>query len=253
MTQVKLGDKNIPFIYQGSELLYPNPVKDGLVLWYDFKGMKNNDLSKDVAKDLSGNGNDGVLQNFAYNSESGYNNGLNLDGVDDYINVPNFTQNTFNNSRIFTFGFTLSFKDTLKRGTILNIPSETSSTRLAVKTGEDKRIIVGRESPTRIGYKSELIETDIVNVYITINYEDIQDTNIFINGLKASLTETTVAADVYSFAQKNLTISYHGSDATMTNTSYMNNKLYSLKIYNRILNDQEIQHNYQLEKERWNL
>ena len=45
MTQVKLGDKNIPFIYQGNELLYPNPVKDGLVLWYDFKGMKNSDIS----------------------------------------------------------------------------------------------------------------------------------------------------------------------------------------------------------------
>ena len=39
MSQVKLGDKNIPFIYQGNELLYPNPVKDGLVLYYDMKAQ----------------------------------------------------------------------------------------------------------------------------------------------------------------------------------------------------------------------
>lgn len=253
MSQVKLGDKNIPFIYQGNDLLFPNPIKDGLLLWYDFKGMKNVDISKNVARDLSGNSNNGTLQNFNYTSDSGYNNGLNLDGIDDYITVPNFTQNTFNNSRIFTFGFTLSFKDNLKRGTILNIPSEVSSTRLAVKTGIDKRIIVGSESPTRFGYKSELIKTDIVNVYITVNYGDIQNTNIYINGVKSQLTETTLANDVYSFAQKNLTISYHGSDATMTDTSYMNNKLHSLKIYNRILTDAEIQHNYKLEKERWGL
>ena len=253
MSQIKLGDNNIPFVYRGNELLYPNPIKDGLVLWYDFKGMKNTDVNKSVARDLSGNINNGTLQNFNYTSDSGYNNGLNLDGIDDYINVPNFTQNTFNNSRVFTFGFTLSFKDNLKRGTILNIPSEVSSTRLAVKTELDKRIIVGREGPTRIGYKSELIKTDIANVYITLNYEDIQNTNIFINGVKSQLTETTLVRDVYSFPQKNLTISYHGSDSTMTDTSYMNNKLHSLKIYNRILTDTEIQQNYQLEKERWGL
>lgn len=253
MTQVKLGDKNIPFIYQGNELLYPNPVKDGLLLWYDFKGLKNSDVSKNVARDLSGNINNGTLQNFNYTSDSGYNNGLNLDGIDDYINVPNFTQNTFNNSRIFTFGFTLSFKDNLKRGAILNIPSESLDTRLVVKTGLDKTIIIGRKSTSNIGYKSELIKSNIVNVYITINYENIKNTNIFINGVKSQLTETTLDDDVYSYPLKNLTISYHGSDATLTNTSYMNNKLHSLKIYNRILTDTEIQHNYQLEKERWGL
>ena len=84
MSQVKLGDKNIPFIYQGNELLYPNPVKNGLILWYDFKGMKNSDVGKGIVRDLSGKGNNGTLQNFAYTNESGYNDGLKFDGVDDY-------------------------------------------------------------------------------------------------------------------------------------------------------------------------
>ena len=144
-------------------------------------------------------------------------------------------------------------KDNLKRGTILNIPSEISSERLAVKTGIDKRIIIGRESKPRIGYKSDFIENDIFNACITVNYENIQDVKIFINGVESPLTETKFASDVYSFPQKNLTISYHGSDVIQANSSYLNNKLYSLNIYNRILTDQEIQHNYNLEKERWGL
>lgn len=87
MSQVKLGDKNIPFIYQGNELLYPNPIKDGLVLWYDFKSMKNSDVSKNVARDLSGKGNNGTLKNFNYTNGSGYDNGLKFDNIDDIVSL----------------------------------------------------------------------------------------------------------------------------------------------------------------------
>ena len=109
MTQVKLGDKNIPFIYQGNELLYPNSVKDGLVLWYDFKGMKNSDVSKGIVGDLSGNGNNGTLNNFAYTSGSGYNSGLKFDGIDDVVNLinPLFNQGKENQNWTFSISFKL--------------------------------------------------------------------------------------------------------------------------------------------------
>ena len=54
--KMKFGSKDIPFVYKGDKLVYPNPIKDGLLLWYDFKGMRNTDTNKEVAKDLSGNG-----------------------------------------------------------------------------------------------------------------------------------------------------------------------------------------------------
>src|SRR5699024_10939576 len=70
-------------------LVYPNPVKDGLVLWYDFSGMTNTDHSRGTAYDLSRNGNHGTLQNFNYTAESGYgNNSLTFDGVDDSVSIP---------------------------------------------------------------------------------------------------------------------------------------------------------------------
>src|SRR5699024_10101965 len=83
---IKLGNTDIPFVFRGDELMYPNYVKDGLVLHYDFSGMSNSDESRGVAKDLSGNGNDGTLQNFNFTEESGYDkNKLIFDGVDDEI------------------------------------------------------------------------------------------------------------------------------------------------------------------------
>ena len=65
---MKFGSKDIPFVYKGDKLVYPNPIKDGLLLWYDFRGMRNTDATKEVAKDLSGNGNHGTLQNFNYST-----------------------------------------------------------------------------------------------------------------------------------------------------------------------------------------
>ena len=86
---MKFGSKDIPFVYKGDKLVYPNPIKDGLLLWYDFKGMRNTDTNKEVAKDLSGNGNDGTLTNFNFTEESGYkDNTLIFDGVDDSLTIP---------------------------------------------------------------------------------------------------------------------------------------------------------------------
>ena len=87
--KMKFGSKDIPFVYKGDKLVYPNPIKDGLLLWYDFKGMRNTDTNKEVAKDLSGNGNDGTLTNFNFTEESGYkDNTLVFDGVDDKLVIP---------------------------------------------------------------------------------------------------------------------------------------------------------------------
>lgn len=87
--KMKFGSKDIPFVYKGDKLVYPNPIKDGLLLWYDFKGMRNTDITKEVAKDLSGNGNDGTLTNFNFTEGSGYkDNTLVFDGVDDSLTIP---------------------------------------------------------------------------------------------------------------------------------------------------------------------
>lgn len=83
------GGENLPLVFKGDKLIYPNYVSEGLALHYDFSGMTNTNTNKEIATDLSGNGNDGQLQNFNFTEQSGYGkNRLLFDGVDDKLQIP---------------------------------------------------------------------------------------------------------------------------------------------------------------------
>lgn len=73
------------------EYLLPSeiPAPD---VYYDFtNGDNSKGKANNIIKDLSGNGNDAVAHNFAWNEESGYVEGrLKFDGVDDYISLDTF-------------------------------------------------------------------------------------------------------------------------------------------------------------------
>lgn len=246
MTRVKLGDKNIPFIYQGNELLYPNPVKDGLVLWYDFKGMMNNDVSKDVAKDLSGNGNNGVLQNFAYNSESGYNNGLNLDGVDDRILVGNNASITTLNLEV-TVEMSIIFKESpdFWRWLIGNVSDSAGSTGYALAfspTSTQRLTFIAGGTVLNTGY----LPAENEKMHLVGRIDKSNNISLFMNGVIIKSMQAIKKLDNSSLPVTIGKASYYQSPHAETN-------ILSTKVYNRELTDQEIQHNYQLEKERWGL
>ena len=240
MSQVKLGDKNIPFIYQGNELLYPNPVKDGLVLWYDFKGMKNSDVSKNVARDLSGKGNNGTLYNSAYNTvSSGYNDGLHFDGVDDYIEV----SNPLKQQELYKQNWTISVVVNVK-----NVYATNSIVR-GINRGLDIRGLSNvnkvlnfiSNDPSVYLYSSKTIENN-KKYHITCKFNYVnRENSIYING---ELDSKIIVSENYEPA---------GMSGILGISSQRNNTIYSLNIYNRALTDQEIQHNYKLKKERWGL
>lgn len=41
--------------YENGQLVYPNPIQNGLVLWYDMAGKRNTDADKETIEDFSGN------------------------------------------------------------------------------------------------------------------------------------------------------------------------------------------------------
>lgn len=247
MTQVKLGDKNIPFIHQGNELLYPNPVKDGLVLWYDFKGMKNIDTTKGVAKDLSGNDNDGTLQNFNYTSESGYNDGLNLDGIDDTLSI-GAKDSIINLNLEVTVEMSLMFKETpdLWRYLFGNMSDYFGNVGYALAyapqyNGESLTFIAGGTG-VDAGYKPK--ENDKIHIVGKIDKD--KNISIYLNGVKKNSLKATKNMNNSSLSVIIGKASYYPSPLLKSN-------IFSTKLYNRALSDQEIQHNYNLEKERWGL
>ena len=234
MTQVKLGDKNIPFIYQGNELLYPNPVKNGLVLWYDFKGMKNSDVNKNTAKDLSGNGNDGTLRNFNYTSNSGYNNGLKFDGIDDTIlNILNVNKTPINASN-------MSISMVLDSAKV-----QKSQYFMQVSLPDNKFFLLYRSSVDKLGYYNTSKENKYLNFVPETNEKFLFTLNI--NNKQVDLRVNNEKFG--TFEDKGL----DNIEVISLSTKSYNGTINSLKIYNRPLTENEIQKNTLLEKERWGL
>ena len=273
MSQVKLGDKNIPFIYQGNELLYPNPIKDGLILYYDFKGMKNSDVTKGITKDLSGN----TIQNaqhfnFLYDSQSGYNKGIKFDGIDDRIipiikynddSVSQLDMKKINNGQKFSVEITLKMTDKLiTQGSEIFMTSKTYG-RFWIQflkdnnTVDDNFIIStstyygneGGKSAFSYSKKEGYKYGDEFHIIVTIDKND--KLILYVNGVKKDeqpLNEITITTP-----QDEGLLVYLGQGQESNYYRRFEHELYSLKIYDRALTDKEVEQNYNLEKERWGL
>ena len=248
MSQVKLGDKNIPFIYQGNELLYPNPIKDGLVLWYDFKGMKNSDINKSVVKDISNKNNNGTVNNVVYNDSSGYSlKGLKFDGVDDFVEVK--SSSLLNNIKDeITISITLEFSDNAGswRWILSNNTDASATGGYGIAFNPSSSSTLSFRWGGQVLYSRYLPKKgDVVCLHFTGSV--IQKIlNIYTNGSKM---DTTTLTGIPKITNNNLLI----GKSAYNNSETLNAFIKSVKIYNRCLTDQEIQKDYNLEKERWGL
>lgn len=235
--ELRVGENKPAFIYEGSELVYPNPVKDGLVLWYDFSGRTNNDAERGMAEDLSGNGNHGTLQNFNYTAESGYGKtGLLFDGVDDVI-----LQDTLRSPNIATISATILYNENSNATQRDIIAWYTNVVLRVTKTG-DVMFIDKRKSPDRFTSISSFDSTLPVNIDVVVTPEDNE---IYINGVFSG----SLSPSETGLMGINNTLRF-GSFST---SSIYDGSLYSTKIYNRPLTAEEIAHNYAIEKERFGL
>ena len=241
MNTIKLGNTPMSFVYQGNELLYPNPVKDGLVLWYDFKGMKNTSTTKDVAKDLSGNENNGALQNFAYTSGSGYNDGLKFDNIDDEISTNVFLDKSFTLSLTLEMDFSadVQFFAGFDQQAFY-IRRNYNALHCSVYT--DKQVSA-TSGGNLLFYKMQ--QNNQTKVVITMTLDDNTKTlKLYGNDEKLSTVNTEISA-------KEVKLTKLGK--WVAGSTNLTGKILSAKAYNRALTDQEIQHNYKIEKERWGL
>ena len=242
MSQVKLGDKNIPFIYQGNEMLYPNPIKDGLILYYDMKATSNNSQYKDTLKDISGNNNDATLKNFNFTSESGYSDkGLKFDGVDDHIASVNSIKR---NSKDISIELNIGDIDKSKNWQYLVYLRDISTKQMSVLIHAGMLDVhIANSTTTQHAYYS----ISELNKHITVTLTGGADMtqNVYVDGNKVTLLTGQINSNISNFSNElNITKSYNDANKS---------SLKSIKLYDRILTDQEIQHNYKLEKERWGL
>lgn len=233
---IKIGDKKIDFVFQGNKVLYPNPIIDNLVLWYDFKSLNNTSFNKDIAKDLSNNS-DGTLRNFSYTDGSGYNNGLDFDGIDDYISLDIELGKNFTISLIVD---------------VENIPtnyilSSSSIYFFVRKNGYHLDLSLLNNGDRQEQFRATNFFIEFLNKKINISYVINSDDKKVYMYINESLYTTF---NMEKGARSNMKITGLG---IWRNNYFFKGSLYNFKVYDRPLDNQEIKHNYNLEKERWNL
>ncbi|WP_239704819.1 LamG domain-containing protein [Mammaliicoccus sp. E-M24] len=270
-----IGDKNIPFIYLGDNLVYPNPVKNGLLLWYDFSGKKNNDNGKDIIKDFSKRtSQEAQLFNFAYTKESGYaNKGIKFDGIDDRI-IPviknqdgtesQLDMKKINNGQKFSVEITVKMTDKLiTQGSEIFMTNKTYG-RFWIQflkdnnyTETDEFVISTSTYYGTEGGKSSLAYSkregykygDEFHIVSTLDKND--KLTLYVNGVKKEEKELKDINIVTP--QDNDYLVYLGQGNIDAYYRRFEHELYSLRVYDRVLSEEEVKYNYDIEKERLGL
>ena len=244
--ELRVGENKPAFIYEGSELVYPNPVKDGLVLWYDFSGRTNTDGQRGIAEDLSGNGNHGTLQNFNYTTESGYEkNKLLFDGVDDYVsNEKRISARTLETTFIY-FTSEQPYQAIISTYSHRNIRSG-----MTVNVYRNKIVVFGGSPEEQISLSTAGFLLEVGKPYHIIAIAENDKCQVFLNG------EFVHEGDFKNYTPEQTDSMFPGAYLGRWNSfgEYAQKGLTgSARIYNRPLTPEEIAHNYAIEKERFNM
>ena len=189
-------------------------IRDGLIGYYTGRGRSNTDENKNILPDLSGNGNDLENKNFAYTVDSGYGDGyIQYDGIDDFSGLKTSIPATKR-----TVLFTVSDIHRL---------NENSNAWCGLIDGQN--YFLGINNGTGFSQSGRYIMNGVVS-NDNFNILDKGD-NIYVAGTTDGIGSKQI---------DNITIG-----STLNQSPYACKcKIYDVLLYDRILTEEEIQHNY---------
>lgn len=228
-------------------------VENGMLAYYDGENNTGNGRHSDttiVWKDLSGNDNDGLLKNFDNNENSGWQeNYLQLEGSVDEVTLPVqipegrsmtievvFTERNFARANILR-GI-VEGEESWKGFHAHTWYDESAENiqydgRLYIGGGKDTSVVY-RFSADELNYKTALNKTD--SMVYTFEYST-KKAQLYINGEKiAEKTYETIPNTITQFKIDNSQKSY-----------------YRIGIYDRVLTEDEIKTNYEIDKFRFGI
>lgn len=189
-------------------------IKDGLVAYYTGRGRSNTDENRDILPDLSGNGNDLTNYNMSYTTESGYGDGyIQYDGIDDFSGLKTSIPAT---KRTVLF-------------TVSDIHRLNGNSNAWCGLIDGQNYFLGINNGTGFSQSGRYIINGVVS-NDNFNILDKGD-NIYVAGTTDGIGSKQI---------DNITIG-----STLNRSLYACKcKIYDVLLYDRILTEEEIQHNY---------
>lgn len=225
-------------------------IKDGLILHLDAINNTGSGHSNTTTtwKDLSGNGNDGTLYNIENSSTSGWQeDGLRLDGIDDYVSLDPAKLTNLQQGTVIVDFELYDWNPDQQYDTIFFKGNETNWVYNHIQISENlysaSNINTTISNNTQSTTASLLIPVSL-NTYkqVALRWDGNQISNLDNGVLNQSITSALYPAD-------DSTVCYLGRG--YNEERYCNCKIKSLKIYNRALTDEEIAHNYRIDKTKY--
>lgn len=213
-------------------------VKEGLMLYYDFK--ESNEVKGSIVKDLSRNGNDGTINGAALKDGS-----LNFDGIDDWVAIKQMNYQNITIEAVIEYETILEDQE---MGIVSNF--ETGGYALSNYS------IMGSTPYNKFtAYIDDTYYSVESSQRLRTNYKYFLSGNY--NGKVLTLSEngniTTIQKQGTIKYPQNNTIMILGANPNGNSAfaSYFNGKVYSIRIYNRALTKEEIQKNYEVDMLRF--
>lgn len=232
-------DGTLDYEYNNNYYGVDGYTTDGLIVHFDAlnnSGIGVYDENAEIWKDLSGNNNDGNVYSATWNS-----NNLSFNGVNDFAFIENF-----NNLTEITL-----------EAIIVNDEYQSGEREIIANfnnNGYGLAILDGK-----LGCQKNINSTwnrkkmDSLNTYGKIYYLSMSfdGSNISFNvdGQNITTSSETVSAPTNS---TNVSLGANRISSSSAN-NYFKGKIYAIRIYNRALGQNEIKHNYEIDKLRFNM
>ena len=206
--------------------------RDGLILEYDIKS--NHDGQKEdipyIIKDISNNGSDATFYSAKYN-ENG--NGIVFDGISTYAQLDLKQNLTFPT----TVEVTLQYTGTTTNSVIFLEPKS----QIGIGVYSNYFVTTINKTTNVIPIQSSLFDGKTKHIVIT--YNNLTDSEFYLNGNK--MIKSTSVYDAWDHEIGNTSVIGKRGGG-----NYFKGIIYNFKIYNRILDENEINDKYKKEIEK---
>lgn len=227
----------LSYEYVEANLNLDQYAKDGLLLWYD---AINHGNDANVWADLSGNNRNGTLTNVVFSNQTAY-----FNGTDSGVYLGDLLTDLYNGSN--TVEILVSFDENNARDILMGNFAFAHNVNIERHVNNRGRFYFDNGGSDLYTVNDYYVMNTVYGTSQTFHKGEAIS-NLYKNGVNMQ-NYTSNLYSTFSYPYTNVWI---GRDSR-TGTTVLKGKIYAVRIYNRVLTEQEIKNNYTLDQLRYHL